>query len=186
MTDSEVIKKVRSGEKDAVGILFERYKAQLYTYAYSQIQNRYTAEDIVQTTFLRVLKSIDKFRDDQNFKGWLFTIARNLVRDHFRSLSVRVKRTRGLDQIKEPSIEDRGADQAIMAKESSKILHQLLNQLDSEKREILTLVKLNEMKYKEVAKITGLKESSLRIIVFRAIKELKSNAIQLNLEHVLS
>ena len=173
MTDNEAMERIKNGDRSALGALYERYKVSLYTYAYHQLNDRFYAEEIVQNTFFKVLKYADNYRLGSNFKAWLYTIGRNLLRDHYR-------KTKSNDRLKEIvtrqyelKVDGPDASANLMAKDNQNQLWSLLRKLDPEKREVLVLVKLHGMKYKEVSELLDVEPGYLRIIVFRAMKELQ-------------
>ena len=76
--------KVRDGDLDRLGMLFERYKRPLYGFFYGLSRDRDLSEDLVQNTFFRILKYRHLFRGEGDFKTWMFHIARNVNNDHYR------------------------------------------------------------------------------------------------------
>ncbi|MBS6956353.1 MAG: sigma-70 family RNA polymerase sigma factor [Enterocloster asparagiformis] len=71
------------GTSDEIEALYRQYSAMVYAYLLSMCRNRHVAEDILQSTFLQVIKGITGFRGDSSVKTWIFTIARN---EYFRWL----------------------------------------------------------------------------------------------------
>jgi RNA polymerase sigma factor (sigma-70 family) len=68
----------------------------------------------------------------------------------------------------------------MIADEKAALLNKALRMLDDDKREMLTMIKLNDMKYQQVADIYGLSLSNVKTRIFRIMKELKENAYKLN------
>ena len=178
LADNYLMIKVQEGHINFVTLLFERYKKMLYGYFCNQTSDKVFSEDLVQATFYRLIKYKHNYKSGDNFKAWLFTIGRNAMIDEIR------KNKRNNHQAMEPNIdkvdESAHADHNIHQKDISNILSQALSKLDSEKREILYLVKIQEKKYKEVAQILSIKESAVKSKVFRAIKELQNHYAHLN------
>ena len=77
MKDSELIQKVHSGNKEAVGIIIERYYADIYRFCLYMVQTEDDAYDIAQETFLKFMKYGTSHKH-HNLKGYLLTIARNI------------------------------------------------------------------------------------------------------------
>ena len=85
MKDSELIQKVHSGNKEAVGIIIERYYADIYRFCLYMVQTEDDAYDIAQETFLKFMKYGTSYKH-HNLKGYLLTIARWYALSEFLSL----------------------------------------------------------------------------------------------------
>ena len=76
--------KFQAGHDAALNDLMERHATPLFHFLCRMVGNEEDANDLAQETFVRVFKSRDSFRLEQKFSTWLFTIAANLARNHFR------------------------------------------------------------------------------------------------------
>ncbi len=83
--------KVRDGDLDRLGLLFERYKRPLYGFFYGLNKNSELSEDLVQNTFFRIMKYRHLFRGEGDFRTWMFHIARNVSHDHYRKDKLKAK-----------------------------------------------------------------------------------------------
>ena len=89
LSDEALMSAVMNGKSTALAMLVERYHGPLLGYVYRLVGgDRPLAEDIVQETFLRILQK-SGYQAGRPFKPWLYAIATNLVRDHFKSAAVR-------------------------------------------------------------------------------------------------
>lgn len=89
-TDEELARGVQRGRRDDLAALVERHHAPLLGYLYRLCGgDRSLAEDLVQDTFVRLLRSIDRYRHPAPFKPWLYAIATNQARDHFKRAEMR-------------------------------------------------------------------------------------------------
>jgi len=84
LADNSLMMLVRDGDLDKLGLLFERYKKPLYSFFYGMNRSQELSEDLVQNTFLRIMKYCHLFRGDGDFRTWMFHIARNVSHYHFR------------------------------------------------------------------------------------------------------
>ena len=82
--DRADMEKLQSGHAAALDDLMARHAAPVFHFLCRMLGNEEDANDLAQETFVRVFKSADQFRADQKFSTWLFTIAANLARNHFR------------------------------------------------------------------------------------------------------
>src|SRR5215467_10129207 len=81
----EAMVRLRRGDPDALGAIISQYQHRLYRYLLRLTKNPATADDLFQQTWVRVMEKIGRFDAARNFEPWLFSIARNLAMDHFRT-----------------------------------------------------------------------------------------------------
>lgn len=83
--DSELIARCGNGDEQAFELLYQRYRLQLYSYLNKLVPGRADiVDDLYQQTWIRVLDSLARYREQKHFLSWLFRIAHNLAMDHFR------------------------------------------------------------------------------------------------------
>lgn len=168
---------VKSGQTRHLGLLYERYKKKLFGYFYNMNRDQSLSEDLVQNTFERVLKYKHTYKEENHFMAWLFQIARNVNNDHGRSLKrhrVEEMSTERHDVGKADDLDHKMDMQA-----HAVMLHKALDRLPEEKKELLVLSKLKELKHKEVAAIVGSTEGGVRTKVHRAMNDLKTVFLQM-------
>ena len=83
-SDNQLIEEFLSGEQKNLEILIDRYLKIIFNYVQKTTGDSSETEDIVQEVFVKVWKNINKFNLNQNFKTWIFTIARNTTIDWLR------------------------------------------------------------------------------------------------------
>ncbi len=83
-TDEQFIEEHLEGNPHALGVLINRHLASIYNYTYVMTGSSADAEDITQETFVKVWRHIKKYRPQQSFKTWLFTIAHRTAIDWLR------------------------------------------------------------------------------------------------------
>ena len=82
--DLALLERIREGDTAGLSELMERHKQALYRFVYRYVQNDADAAEITEETFYRVYRNADRFRARAKVSTWIFTIAGNLCRDHFR------------------------------------------------------------------------------------------------------
>jgi RNA polymerase sigma factor (sigma-70 family) len=164
--------KVRDGDVDKLGLLFERYKRSLYGFFYGMNRNQEVSEDLVQNTFFRILKYKHLFRGEGDFRTWMFHIARNVSHDHYRKDKIKGKDPIEDWQERLPNLESTSSQMDHV--EEHQMLAIAMDRLPADKREILLLSKYQEKKYKEIGDIIGCTEGAVKVKVFRALQELKA------------
>ena len=171
ITDNELMLIVKSGNIDRLGLIFERHNKQLYGYFLNLTRKPDISEDLVQNVFMRILKYRTNYRGGGNFNIWIYRIAHNIFIDFIRKKD-RLEFTENTNEwdkvLNNPSFEEDESKQ-----EKINILESALMKLPRKKREILTLSRYKELKYKEISEILGCSESAVKVRIFRAMEELK-------------
>ena len=170
--------KVKNGDIDKMGLLYQRYNRQLYRFLFNMTRQKELSEDMVQNIFLRMLKYPDGFMGFGEFKMWMYHIARNTVYDHFR----KVRRTPAHTDltIYEDRIDGEQNADALMEKaQELKMLETAMGKLSDENRELLILCRFQELKYHEIARILNTTEGAVKVRVHRALNQLKSNYMKI-------
>lgn len=170
--------KVKSGDLDKLGLIYERHKRRLFGYFYNMGNNPSVSEDLVQDVFVRILKYRESFSGDGAFTAWMFSMARNVNHDYLKKVS-RDSISRGIAPEDTHAGSDDGLNEAIEHQGNSMLLKQALNSLSEEKRELLLLSKYRELKFSEIAKIIGCSEGAAKVRVHRALKDLRTIFLQL-------
>lgn len=160
----------------------------LYNYAYSRVQSKETAEDLVQETFISGLKSIKSFRGESSELTWLVAILKRKVIDHYRKLS-RKKETIA-SQFSTP-FQDNGHfegqwilertpkdwqikhEDPMRQSEFIFILEMCIAALPEKLRSVFVLKVMEELKSEEVCKEIGCSSSNLWVIIHRARLQLR-------------
>ena len=171
--------KVKAGELEHLNELFSRYSKRLYNYFVKSLMDRAESDDLTQELFLRVMKYRGSYNTKFPFQVWLFQIARNLVKDHFRKMKVHKDQFNPVEVIPETSDEE---DRALIEKEE--LLYRAMSRLSDEKRELLVLSKFQKMKYETVARIRETTVANVKVQVHRAIKELRDIYLDLEIQEL--
>ncbi|MEM8891167.1 MAG: RNA polymerase sigma factor [Bacteroidota bacterium] len=178
MTDEKLIQKIQAGQRDACGILYERYKKVLWSFFYNASGEREKSEDFVQMTFEKVLRYGKNYSAKGSVKSWLFSIARNVLKDEWKRKEKHAARP--LEElVEEKTYQGADAEIDIEQKEKEQLFQYALGKLEVEKRELLALVKIHGKKYKELADLYEMKESALKVKVFRIMQELKTRVAEI-------
>lgn len=170
LADQDILLKVHRGDTRAFGLLYDRYKPRLIGYCYRLIGDRQSAEDIVQTSFMKAFASLSSLENPGSFSHWIFSIVRNEV-----YASLRVKRSNGttlpIDSGEDVWDPDSPLDSLIRG-ETIEAVQRCLRQLRIEYREVLILRQYEKLSYAEIASLTGDTISAIESRLFKARKAL--------------
>ncbi len=84
--DQQLMYQYAQGDHQAFTLLYNKHKGALYRYFVRQIGNSQLAEDLYQETWGRVIRAAENYQSKAKFTTWLYTIAHNLLVDHYRAL----------------------------------------------------------------------------------------------------
>jgi RNA polymerase sigma-70 factor (ECF subfamily) len=176
--DSDVAQ-LRRGDLDALSSLVTCYQNRLYRYLLRVVRQPAEAEDLFQTTWIRVAERIGQYDPNRSFEAWLFTLARNLAIDHLRRI-----RPESLDEPLGDSdggetgasrlrSSEPGAYERVASQERSSRIGESLDALPVVQREVLTLRFEEEMKLEEIAEVLNVPLSTVKTRLRRALDRLR-------------
>ena len=148
--DQYLLKCLRYGEKDAVRLIYEKYREDLFTVAASLLHDIHASEDCVQDVFVGFAESAHKLNIRHNLKGYLISCAANRARNYLKKKSVQLKcswEDSGLSVISRDP-----AGKLINCEESARIFNALIK-LPYPQREVFVLHVQGDMKFRQIAKL---------------------------------
>ncbi|MEZ4732676.1 MAG: sigma-70 family RNA polymerase sigma factor [Caldilineaceae bacterium] len=159
-------------DEKALGEIYDRYEARIYSYIYRRTGNESLAEDLTAQVFLKMLEAI---RNDKgwhsSFSGWLYRIAHNAVIDYYR------QRDRQQQVSLEETLTTTASDHnpVVMAEASldAERLRTAIGRLTEEQAEVVTLRFLEGYNISEVAEMLDKTEGSIKALQYRAVTTLR-------------
>ena len=162
-----------TAEPATFAAIYDHYFSRVYNYVRYRVQDAETADDITAQVFERALASLSGYRPQRApFAAWLFAIARNAVNDHLRAqkrrrwLSPAVLRDRAGA---EPQPED-----VVIHHETRDELLAAVARLSDRERDLIALKFAAGLTNRRIAKLTGLSESNVGVILYRAVCRLRA------------
>ena len=157
-SDSELITAWRAGDRSAGGVLFNRHCGSICRFFRNKVQR--DVEELVQKTFVGAVEGRDRFREEASFRTYLFAIAHNVLRAHFRQMG----RVREIVEIDSQSLVDLGGSPTALlaAKGEAKLLLHGLRQIPLESQVLLELYYWEKLTIREVGAFLGVSEETGR------------------------
>jgi RNA polymerase sigma-70 factor (ECF subfamily) len=159
----------KEGDKEAFAEIYDHYFDQIFRYVYFRVKPE-EVDDIVETVFIKSWVKLEKYeKRDVSFGAWLFRIAHNAVIDYrraHRSILPIDPRTKDESVGAAP---ERQTERAMMAQE----VRAAVDELKEPYKQVVTLKFLIGISNAEIAEILGQTEGNVRVLQFRALKELK-------------
>ncbi len=159
--------------KDDLKAAHAQYAGPLRAYVLKLVRDPFEAEDLVQETFVRALRRRETLRDPARMSTWLYTIATNLCRDHFRKRS-RTPRTMPLDEERAESTGTPRLDLLLEREEMSHCVRGYLEALPDHYRAIILLKDVEGMSNPEIARMLGTSTGNVKIRLHRARHQLRT------------
>ncbi len=153
---------------------YEDNKHKLFTYLNYRLSfNEALAEDLMMDIVLKAYENFEKFDPEKgNFQQWLFTIAGNHLKNHWRGLK---KQTVSLEKLQEGGFDipsELGLNDTAKGIEKENVLR-TLDALKPDEKDIIVMKYINDFSYEEIAGITGKREGAIRTQLSRALKRFK-------------
>jgi len=178
--DLTLIRAYLTGDAAAFDALFSKYHQRIRSVCSRYVGDGPVAEDLVQDTFVNVLRSLDRIDDAFNFSAWIHRIAVNLCHDELR------RRTRaqqhvagGGDEVEEAVLRlvdrDRHGhpESALEMAHLRQLVWDVAKRLPERQRMVLTLRELQGLSYAAIARVMGISESAVETLLHRARKRFK-------------
>lgn len=161
----ELVKKAREGNSQALNELINNHKELALSIAFKHLKNKEDAEDVVQNSFIIVLNSIKKFRNEAKFSSWLYSI---IYHECLKELKKKKQIIEYVPQFYEIENEDTNLYENVS-------VENLIKNLKPNEYTVITLFYLKEKSIKEITKITSLSKSNIKTILHRARKKIEKN-----------
>lgn len=171
MNENQRVQQVLSGNTSAFSYFVETYQDMAITIAYRICGNIQDAEDVVQESYVKAYKNLHSFRSESKFSTWLYRIVYNSAVTHTKSqmwLSTRETEVENAAQLGTNSLEMKIEDV-----ERTEMVADILQKIPKGDALLLTLYYMEDNPIKEIAGITGLNESNVKVKLFRARKLFK-------------
>lgn len=173
IVDSTLVNRAKLGDIKAFEAIVERYFARCMRFALGMLRDPAEADDVVQETFVRLYRALPRYEERQRFDSWLFRILGNCCR------------TSNLLQQRRDAVEagDEGALQSLPSRDRSDAsfdyewgdeVRRALAEVPEYNREIFLLHYVEGFSYEEIERITGVRQSALKMRVKRASDHLRS------------
>jgi RNA polymerase sigma-70 factor (ECF subfamily) len=185
MTDEALMAAYQKGDAKAFSVLVARHEKPLWNFLRRFVADKAVAEDLLQETFLRVVRSAAEWQASAKFSTWIYTIARNLCTDHARRMTFRKAASlagaaggddegSGPKRIDGVRGADRGGEAAAMDREAAARIEAALATLPVEQREVFLMREVMDLPFAEIAAAVGASEPTVKSRMRYALERLRS------------
>lgn len=168
-SDEELMERYQDGDASALEVLFDRHAGGVHAFLSRMVNDRALADDLLQTTFLSVVRSADRYQRGLKLVPWLLTIAGNAARDSLRrrKLHAEVPPDEASGG-REPSVEPAHSDPGLRRR-----IERAFAELPAQQRECVVLHKLEGLSFEQIAQMLEISETAARIRAHRGYEKLR-------------
>lgn len=179
--DLQLVERVREGDKQAFGLLVEKYRRKVIRLLSRMVRNAEDLEDIAQETFIKAYRALPQFRGDAAFYTWLYRIAVNTAKNHLvsRGKAMRTVSDQAMNDEDEPDerlvAQDVSTPETeLLSKQVAIAVNEAVDALPDELRQAITLREMEGMSYEEIAEYMACPIGTVRSRIFRAREAIAS------------
>ena len=189
-TDEDLLFALRGGHADSLGVLVARWEGPLFRFVSRLVDRPDDARDVCQETFLRILDKAEAFRDGARFSTWMYQIALNLCRDQTRRkhrwgrLMIGAPAS-AVDAPRDYPAPETAATNPAAALEHSErrsAVRRALSALPREQREVLLLKEYEGLKFREIADVLGVAESTVKSRMYAGLDAMRMSLASLGIQ----
>jgi RNA polymerase sigma-70 factor (ECF subfamily) len=173
--DSDLISRAAGGDASAFQTLVERHRSMVYRVAYQFSGNHHDAEDISQEVFIKVYRSLDRFRHDSQLSSWMYRIVMNACIDHRRRQSP--ANAASSEEAEHAMLnapeESPGPEDRAYAAEIGEVLEAEIGRLPPGQRIVFVMRHHQGLKLSEIAEGLGLAEGTVKRQLHAAVHRLR-------------
>ena len=166
------IKEVDGGRPaESFDFVYGQYHKNVYNYIAFRINNQHDAEELTNDVFVKAMRSQKSYNPNFAMEAWLIGIAKNTVTDYLR----KAKRRQfvPLDSIMEFISTEKRPEEVVVLNEEIEGLLSAMTMLRDKERQILSMKFATDLRHREIAKILGIGESTVKVTAYRALNKLK-------------
>jgi len=167
--ERRLVKRAKSGDADAFATLYDAYVDRIYRYIFFRVSDDVAAEDLTSQVFLKAWESLDRYHVSRSpYLALLYTIARNLVIDHYRTK----KETVSIDTMVQVRANGPDPDEEVQNRFNVQAIREALQFLTEEQQQVLSLRFIAGMSTEDVARLMNKREGAIRALQMRALQAL--------------
>ncbi|HYL76576.1 MAG TPA: sigma-70 family RNA polymerase sigma factor [Bryobacteraceae bacterium] len=173
------VERARSGDSDAFRLLVEQHSRAIFRLAFRMTGNEQDAEDVVQETFLRAYKQLDRYEARSSFSTWLYRIASNYSLDLMRMRKRHEsRREHGTDEdqrdiLQSIPLDTPGPDRLMYGEEVKEKVNAAMNELSAQERTAFVLRHFEGLSIEEIGEALGTGANATKHSIFRAVQKLR-------------
>ncbi|TCT19652.1 RNA polymerase sigma factor (sigma-70 family) [Melghiribacillus thermohalophilus] len=172
--DEVLIKKIKSGNQQALRLLIEKYKQHIFKITYSVVKDLQEAEDLTQEVFLKMMDALPSY-ESRGFKSWLSRIAFNTAIDAYRKKKRKHEELTAFEEDAFHPIQEESAEWAVIDTERKRNIEQAIGEMPESYRTIVKAHYLEGKSYQEIGEEFHLAKKTVEMRLYRARKWMREH-----------
>jgi RNA polymerase sigma-70 factor (ECF subfamily) len=180
-SDGELMVAFQEGDQDAFATLYDRHGRALVNFFYKMCYDRALAEDLMQDTFLKLLRARGKYRPEASFKTFLYTVAKNLWIDRHRSQKAAPKTVSAELRVQEDGatlgdLLEANAESPVgrlADREAADLVRTALLGIPEAQRIVFVMAEAQGLRYREISDILGIPVGTVKSRMNAAVTQLR-------------
>ena len=173
--DQELVERAQRGDKQAFGLLVEKYQRKLARLLSRFVRDPAEVEDVTQEAFIKAYRALPKFRGDSAFYTWLYRIGINTAKNYLMAAGRRAPTSTGVDSEEAESLDEgeqlrdiNTPESLLLSREIGDTVNSTMESLPEELRTAIQLREIEGMSYEDIAQIMNCPIGTVRSRIFRA------------------
>ncbi len=169
-SDADLVEGIRRASEADFNALYDRYFQRVYSFAFARLRNRADTEEVVQETFMAVLRSIDAYRGQSTLLCWVYGIVKNNVNNHLRrakSHELRIERTEPGMMLGTASLDTSTPEEQLSLRRYQESVQQLLSTVADWQTEVFWLRHVENLTIGEIAERVRRSNDAVRSSLYR-------------------
>ncbi len=178
INEKALLFRAQAGDRKAAGTLYEYYYKEIYTYIFYRVSDSSAAEDLSAEVFVRMIRRMPGYLDQgKPFISWLYTIARNLVIDHYRT-----QKKRGQMPIKDQLLEDDQLEPALQLQNQEAVdcFRRAIRHLNEQQQSVIIHRFVEGRSINDIADLIDKSDRAVRSLQHRALRSLEKALMKEN------
>lgn len=165
---SELVKKIREGDKDAFERLFHKYYARLCVFSNTYVKSIDTSRDVVQDVYIKIWDNRENFFITQSLKAYLYQAVRNQSLNYLEKNRQKLRLQENLSRQRELESDENEVE--LNTEELTEKIWRLVDQLPERRRTIFILYRKHGLSYKEIGEVMDIKRKTVENQMGRSLK----------------
>lgn len=169
-TDHQLMTAVSRGNLDCMSEIYEHRHRALFRFFFRLIGRQSAAEDLTHEVFLRMIRYRHTYQAGDGFEAWMYRIARNAFADHAKKHRLETPAEDG--QLEVVASGRASAFDDLSKQQDLATLYRALRELPDDKRELIVMSRFQGLSHEQIGRIVGCETGTVKVRVFRAMKEI--------------
>ena len=168
--DSELLYRLKEGDRDAFNTVYWRYSPKVYNTVLYLLNDADLAEDVVQELFLTIWEKRENIQPELNFEAYISTIARNLA---YKYIEEALRKNQPLEELNDIKLISSSEEDVIEADSLREYIFNVISSFPEMRRKVFIMSRFENLSHAEIAEKLTISERTVAVHIYHALKELR-------------